>query len=77
MPAIYQLMIPTKILEFIGPIFNVGLKTLDADKDKAAASLAGLPACFEYGFIGTKAYAKPNIQAIALYLKHLQNIWGV
>lgn len=52
-----------------------GLKALKADKEKTAATIAALPACFEYGFIGTKAYAKPDLPAFKEYLIYLKEVW--
>jgi hypothetical protein len=67
--------ISAKIIGTIMPLLNIGIEALRLDKDKAAASVMALPACFEYGIIGTKAYAKPDAKAIIHYYKHLRDIW--
>lgn len=67
--------IELNIAEKVKPILSVTVEALKLNKDKAAASLIALPACFEYGVIGNKAYAKPDAKAIKEYFKHLREIW--
>lgn len=77
MPMEYQLLIPTNLIGFVTDFVKFGLKALEADKEKAAASLTGLPVCFEYSEIGGQIFAKPNIQATNAYLQHLRYVWDV
>ena len=52
-----------------------GFRVLKADKKKTAATISALPPCFEYGVIGTKAYAKPDIAAFKEYLIFIKELW--
>lgn len=64
-----------KMFEVVETLVKVGLEAIEADKERAAASLLGLPVCFEYGALGPKAYAKPDLNATVEYLRHLRAIW--
>lgn len=73
----YQLLIQTNLLEHIVSFVKIGLNSLESNKEKAAASLAGLPVCFEYSEVGGQVFAKPKIQATNAYLQHLRYVWDV
>lgn len=70
-------MIQTEIIDKMLSIVGVGLNSLESDKNKTAASIAGLPPCFEYSEVGGQFFAKPNLKAVAEYLKHLREVWVV
>ena len=65
-----------KLDRIITKYLALGLKVLKADKNKTAATIAALPPCFEYGVIGTKAYAKPDIEAFKEYLLFIEELWA-
>ena len=73
----YLLLIQTKLLDIIIGFVKTGLMSLESNKDKAAASLAGLPVCFEYSEVGGQVFAKPNIQTTNAYLQHLRYLWDM